>query len=180
MLLELLQQREDQEGVFWFPATFLTFLNSLLWIYIGLGFCSTCYVFFLGMPAPGIENSRQNTDAAYLLRDTGDGGTVVREAVLRKRPWSTSSWGTPGAFGSCFWPPRVSCFGRFLLCSEINLSLLIMFAVAAALWLKETLLRHECVYQTSCTISGWFGFYWWPCFLYLHLDILEGSSVSSG
>lgn len=43
------------------------------------------------------------------------------------------------------------------MCSEVTLSLLIVFAVAAALWLKETLLRHQCVYQTRCTISGWFG-----------------------
>lgn len=32
-----------------------------------------------------------------------------------------------------------------------------MFAIATALRLQEALLRHPCVYQTSCTISGWFG-----------------------
>lgn len=64
--LGFLQQSEynlHQEGGLCFPAVCLTYLNSLLGIYIGLGFCSTHYVCFLGVAAPGIENNRQNTEA---------------------------------------------------------------------------------------------------------------------
>lgn len=56
----------NKEGGLCFPAMCLTYLNSLLWIYIGLGFCSTYYVSFLGMPAPGIENNTQNTEVFNL------------------------------------------------------------------------------------------------------------------
>lgn len=74
MLLGFLLQREcnlHQEEGLYFPAVFSADLNLLLLIYIGLGFCSTNYVFFLGVPASEIENNRQNTEADNFFGQLG-------------------------------------------------------------------------------------------------------------
>lgn len=94
VLLGFLQQRENslhQEGGFVLPNLVLNFSEFTSLDLYWSGFCSTCYFFFLGVAAAGIENTRQNTEAVNLVRHIRDGGTLVRETVLKQRPWNTYS-----------------------------------------------------------------------------------------